>query len=357
MPPMTHFTDPSEHPLTADLVARLESAEREIRTLQTQVRSMEALSREVRPRPDADLTKLSDQLSARVVATEGRLDRVPDSIVGEPTILHHSKHLGMKLYAYSRVHREEPLYVVLHGAMVSGTWFPRFERVRTMSEEGKSFCAVADPTIQQDYGLKLGWYVGHDGIDPNEWIVALIERLQQIATPRQLIFVGSSGGGYAALQLSRQFPDSLAFVMDPQTIIPNYHATQVKRLLRVGFDDISIESALEAYPERLSTVETYTQSSPENWVYYTQHRWDKFHIENHLRPFAQLFGVTNLTVDCEIARFKLAVVDRGRHGPLSPPLFAEHLAAATAWHAEKLKTGSTHIDASAERAKVRSISP
>lgn len=270
MSPTTHFTDPSEHPLTADLVARLESAEREIRLLQGQLRSMETLTREVRPRPDADLEKLGDRMSARVVATDGEFHRIPESIVGKPTIVHHTKHLGMKLYAYSHLRLGEPLYVVLHGAMVSGTWFPRFERVKTMSEEGRSFCTIADPTIQQDLGLKLGWYVGHDGIDANEWLLALVERLKFIARPRQLIFVGSSGGGYAALQLSHRFPGSLAFVTDPQTIIPNYYATQVKRLMHVGFDDLGVESALDAHPERLSAVESYRQTMPDNWVYYTQ---------------------------------------------------------------------------------------
>ena len=102
---------------------------------------METLTREVRPRPDADLAKLGDRMSARVVATDGEFHRIPESIVGEPTIVHRTKHLGMKLYAYSHLPRcGEPLYVVLHGAMVSGTWFPRFERVKTMTALPVSEC-------------------------------------------------------------------------------------------------------------------------------------------------------------------------------------------------------------------------
>lgn len=336
MPPTTHFTDPTEHPLTSDLVARLAAAEREIRLLKAQVNSMEAGAIETRPRPDANLPKLTAEMNAQNIATDGSFDLIPDSIIGSPAVIHHPKHLGMKLYAYSHVRREAPLHVVLHGAMISGTWFPRFERVRTMSEKGRSFCTIADPTIQLDHGLKLGWYVGHDGIDPNEWIRALVDRLKAIAGARQLIFVGSSGGGYAALQLSLNFPGSLAFVTDPQTVITNYHATQVQRLLHVGFDRMSIADAIEAHPERLSAVESYSQSPPQNWVYYTQHLRDKFHVENHLRPFGQLFGVTKPTVDFESDRFKLAVVERGKHGPLSYSLFDKHLAAATAWHAAKL---------------------
>ena len=336
MPPTTHFTDPTEHPLTSDLVARLAAAEREIRLLKAQVNSMEAVAGEARPRPDANLLKLTAGMNAQAVSTEGSFDRIPDSIIGEPTIIHHPKRLGMTLYAYSHIRRDEPLHVVLHGAMISGTWFPRFERVRTMSEKGRSFCTIADPTIQLDHGLKLGWYVGHDGIDPIEWIIPLVDRLKAVAGTRQLIFVGSSGGGYAALQLSLNFPGSLAFVTDPQTVVTNYHATQVQRLLHVGFDRMSIEDATEAHSERLSAVESYSQSPPQNWVYYTQHLRDRFHVENHLRPFGQLFGLSNPAADFEADRFKLAVVERGKHGPLSYSLFDKHLAAATAWHAAKL---------------------
>lgn len=336
MSPTTHFTNPAEHPLTSDLVARLESAEREIASLKSQIIAMEAFTHEVRPRSDADLSKLSSTMNAAVVAADGTQEEIDRSIIGQPTIIHRPKQLGMKLYAYSHVQHGEPLHIVFHGAMITGTWFPRFERVRTMTERGRSFCTLADPTIQLDHGLKLGWYVGHDGADTLEWISSLVDRLRVIAGARQLIFVGSSGGGYAALQASHLFPGSLAFVMDPQTVVTNYHAAQVQRFLRVGFDNMSPLAAIQAHPDRLSAVARYAAEEPTNWVYYTQHLRDRFHIENHLRPFGEVFGLTDPTADYESDRFKLSVVERGKHGPLSYSLFEKHLEAATKWHAAKL---------------------
>ena len=198
----------------------------------------------------------------------------------------------------------------------------------TMTEAGRSFYAPLQILRSNRISVSSSDdSVGHDGIDVNEWLVALVEQLKSIPRPRQLIFVGSSGGGYAALQLSRRFPGSLAFVTDPQTIIPtNYYATQVKRLMHVGFDDLGVsKSALDAHPERLSAVESYTQTMPDNWISYSQHLRDRFHVENHLRPFAGMFGIAEPTSDQETdqlqahgirARQALATYSSAVHGTL-----------------------------------------
>lgn len=335
-PTYERFTDPTSHPLTADLVKRLEAAEAQISSLSARLKVVEDRKAEVRPRPDADLGKLSSQFSAQVVDTGGSFAALPESLVGMDSILHHPKRLGMKLYAVSSIHEGLPLHIVFHGAMVNGTWFPRFERVRSMMSDQLSFCSIADPSIQMDLGLKLAWYAGHDGVDPMEWIVDLVTRLVEIARPSQLVFVGSSGGGFASLRASQKFPGSLAFVTDPQTIVTNYHEPQVSRLLQVGFDGFDSKAALETYGERLSAPFNYEVGGVSNYVYYAQHRWDKFHIENHLKPFASVFGVSEVDRDVDSERFKLVLFDKGKHGPLSPDQFNEHLALAEEWHREKL---------------------
>ena len=340
MPAFERFTDPTSHPLTADLVARLGTAEAQIEVLSARLKLAEDRALEIRPRPDADLGKLSATLSAQVIDTAGSFATLPESLHGVNSLLHHPKKLGMKLYAFSNIQEGVPLHIVFHGAMVSGTWFPRFERVRTMRAEGLSFCSIADPSIQMDLGLKLAWYAGHDGVDPMDWIVELVTRLVEIARPSQLVFVGSSGGGFASLRASQQFPGSLAFVTDPQTIVTNYHESQVNRLLQVGFDGLDSDAALEVYGERLSAPFNYEAGGVSNYVYYAQHRWDKFHIENHLKPFANVFGLTEVNHDVDSERFKLVLFDKGKHAPLSPVQFNEHLALAEEWHRERLATFS-----------------
>lgn len=331
------FTDPSTHPLTADLISRLEAAESRISDLVARLKSLEAATGDLRPRPDADLEKLSSSYSARIVATDGEFSALPKSILDDDVIIHHPKRLGMKFYGFGSIRRHAPLHIVFHGAMVSGTWFPRFERVRSLRDQGLSFCSIADPTIQLDLGLKLGWYAGHDGQDPMEWIVELVSRLVAVAEPSQLVFVGSSGGGFAALRASRHFPDSLAFVSDPQTIVPNYHDAQVARLLHVGFDDMSPEAAMQAHADRLTVVNGLAQEGVDDgFVYFTQHRWDKFHIENHLKPFAESRGLTSVDHSVEHGNFKLEMIDKGKHGPLTPTEFDVHLESARAWHQARI---------------------
>lgn len=336
MPHYERYIDPGSHPLTADLVARLERAEDQVRELSVRLKALEDISAPARPRPDADLRKLGTSFSAQIFDTRGSFASIDDQILEKDTLLHHPKKLGMKFYAYSSLRHGEPLHIVFHGAMVSGTWFPRFERVRSLRSEGLSFCSIADPSIQLDLGLKLAWYAGHDGLDPMDWIVELVQQLVEVAEPSQLVFVGSSGGGFASLRASQKFPGSLAFVTDPQTIVTNYHQPQVSRLLQVGFDGFDSNAALETYGERLSAPFNYEVGGVSNYVYYAQHRWDKFHIENHLKPFASVFGLSEVDRDVDSERFKLVLFDKGKHGPLSPDQFNEHLALAEEWHREKL---------------------
>lgn len=334
---------PTEHSISSnsaeDLELRLAAAEKKLSEMELRLATLEGIGREIKPRGDANLDRLSERYEAQVIDTGGDWKTIPEAVAAEgsgPIIVHHPKKHGLQTYAYANLQQETPLHIIFHGAMVGGTWFPRFERVTSMNEAGRSFCSIADPTIQLDRSLKLGWYGGNDAIDPIDWVTSLVTRLVEITKTSQLIFVGSSGGGFAALQASRRFTDSLAFVMDPQTIITEYHEAQVNRFLEAGFDGMSATSALAAYPDRLSAVASYEQSETRNFIYYTQHLWDKFHVEHHLGPFALSRGVDVPTQDADIADFRLRVVQRGRHGPLPLKVFDRHLELATDWHAAAL---------------------
>ena len=98
-----------------------------------------------------------------------------------------------------------------------------------------------------------------------------------------VIFFGSSGGGFAALQASLHFPESLAVAINPQTSIGKYLPKAVERYLRINWPG---HRSLEGLPVEHDLTEAYS-SGHSNTVAYLQNKRDIFHIDDHQRPFYQ----------------------------------------------------------------------
>lgn len=96
--------------------------------------------------------------------------------------------------------------------------------------------AIADPCLDSDTSLSLAWYVGgpNDAFTKN--LTVLLTVLQE-NLDRELIFVGGSGGGYAALNTASQFDGNASvLVWNPQTDIYEYAERFVKEFLRSQFN-------------------------------------------------------------------------------------------------------------------------
>lgn len=96
--------------------------------------------------------------------------------------------------------------------------------------------AIADPSLDEDSTLSLGWYTGgpNDNFEAN--LLLLLTVLYE-SLGRELLFVGGSGGGYAALNFaSRSEVPSTVLVWNPQTDIYEYSERFVKEFLRSRFN-------------------------------------------------------------------------------------------------------------------------
>ena len=284
----------------------------------------------------------SGNVVPQVETSELNLSSIEQLRSGAPVILGLPEKRRLKIQAFVEAQIGEPLHIVFHGAMQVGEQAPRFERVRSMRSAGLSFCAIADPTINLADELNLGWYVGHNAVDLREQLRTFIEALRTELAPPQIIFVGGSGGGFAALQNSAMADGSLAFVTDPQTIIPSYYPGHVSRLLRNAFDDFDTEAAMGEFGNRLSAVAAYQSMSRDNYVYYCQHREDEFHASKHLAPFSEVTGVPLAGGESGDGRVFLRWLNDGGHGPIrGEGKFEEALEAAKQWHLDKLELRSS----------------
>lgn len=190
------------------------------------------------------------------------------------------------------------LVVVLHGATDRNrTVLPRFEWLSTLRDLPLSSLYFSDATLSADPLLQLAWYTGWRDINLHELIARRIERVVRALGVKTVVVAGSSGGGFAALQISSHLPDSIALPFNPQTDISRYkvggtgmgpqkyYARNVMpHLVPGGVED------LEGNPEwicplgeRLSAVVRYS-TLRENRVVIVQNK-NEFHLADHFEPF------------------------------------------------------------------------
>ncbi|MBE1515774.1 ACP S-malonyltransferase [Nesterenkonia halotolerans] len=183
------------------------------------------------------------------------------------------------------------LVVVFHGAMLNGRHhLPRFEWLRTLDERAEYSCLfLSDPTLSVDSKLLLGWYLGWEGMELYPLLGEVITKAAQAAGAEQIVLVGSSGGGFAALQVAPHLPGTLAIAFNAQTALNRYHwkaqANYIRRV-RPALEDRgkSRRKWLSALGSRVSAVQTY--SGPvRNRALVVQNVRDEHHYAKHYLPF------------------------------------------------------------------------
>jgi hypothetical protein len=182
-------------------------------------------------------------------------------------------------------HRGESdaLVVVLHGALNRvKTALPRFERVRSLTGIGANVLSIGDPTLDLDPSLSLGWYLGTRNVDLHEIIARSVGRVAEQTASRRVILLGSSGGGFAALQLKAFLPDATAVVMNPQTDVSQYHARFSRRALDAIFGEGADSDAV--LRPRISVIDRYSTVDRVGRIRYLMNRGDVHHVETHARP-------------------------------------------------------------------------
>lgn len=208
---------------------------------------------------------------------------------------------GSRLDALLVNQGSDALFVSCHGAFSrKEVTLPRFERLRTFLDTSYSSMFFGDPTLHLSDDLSLGWYTGWEDFDLYPVLADWVQRAAKAIGASKVIFLGSSGGGFASLQASAYVPGSVAVPLSAQTRLSRYtplgnfghQRNYVRRVMPHllppgGIKEIGEESDWDApLGERASAVERYSRPQP-NCVLYVQNRNDYEHYEQHYLPFRQ----------------------------------------------------------------------
>lgn len=143
--------------------------------------------------------------------------------------------------------RGDILTVLFQGAVDRAkVRLPIFLRWRYQIELGLGpTLALADPTLDLSGAMRLGWYLGteHDDLVPH--LSTVIRRAADSLGVRHIVLAGSSGGGFAALQVASRLPEAVVVAMSPQTDLRQYS----RRLVHSA---VERHSASRTFPGRRS---------------------------------------------------------------------------------------------------------
>ncbi|WP_026530878.1 hypothetical protein [Haematomicrobium sanguinis] len=200
---------------------------------------------------------------------------------------------------YLLVNRQSNTLVVsFHGALDRSKFsIPRFERVATLAETDFSILAFADPWLHSNETVQLTWFSGNLEIDLFAILAYKIRLIAETIGAKRIVLSGSSGGGFASLQVAPMVPGSKTLVFNPQTqihryVLPNGSVWAQKNYINAvlpevhGVSDRDVDGVNDwtwIMGDRLSAVRRYSRDHATRILYATN--VSDHHHDDHFRPF------------------------------------------------------------------------
>lgn len=190
------------------------------------------------------------------------------------------------------------------------SWFKFFE---------ESFIAYADPIFFYDDKITLGWFVGDE-----QWyadtIASIIKKLaiNQKISANNILFYGSSGGGFISIVLGTLIKESKVLVNNSQFTIMNYHKFHINNLLDVlkrEFPLLSESEIVESLGYRLNTIELFKKEKYIPPIIYYVNVASRPDFLKHCLPFINEIQELDMYNDELTVHFYKEEKDKP-HGPL-----------------------------------------
>lgn len=188
------------------------------------------------------------------------------------------------------------LIVSFHGSLQRSKFvLPRFEWRKSLAPYDAAQLFIADATLGLDNAVALAWYIGNSEQNFSADVAGLIKHIAAAAGHDRILLTGSSGGGYAALAISRQIEGSVAVCFSPQTRVGDYYSSVVRRFYRTGFPGMGGYAEIEReHRSRFDLRHLYATTPDNNFVRFVQNSRDSHHYDKHYAPFAAARGVDPL---------------------------------------------------------------
>ncbi|MGP5573621.1 hypothetical protein ACTXN6_13210 [Corynebacterium casei] len=203
--------------------------------------------------------------------------------------------------------------------------YPRYERAQTFMKTQSSFACFADSTIQ-DTDLLLAWYLGDQKHDPMKYIDVAVSRAMKKTGASHVIFVGGSGGGYAALRAALRTPNGHAFLESPRLFLETAAERSMRLYLKQFWRGKTVAELQALDSERFDSYRSQIEKAPAGKVYYLQGLYDPTFLWTEYRNAKLLAGLNAASgvSPTGSVRFELFDSLTQKHGPPPFEVFKEH---------------------------------
>lgn len=163
---------------------------------------------------------------------------------------------------------------------------PLFQRHSWINDIDSSIIYYNDPTLYLG-DISIGWCCGDKN---NHYLLDIADIIKIISHKfniysNNILFYGSSAGGFTSLMLSTLFKDSTALVNNPQTSIPDFSNNHFKLLCNVSFPDMPVEEVLKQFQERFFVYSFMIKHQNIPKIKYLQNIYCKHDMDTQCLPF------------------------------------------------------------------------
>ncbi|MFK5690575.1 hypothetical protein ACI3EY_13005 [Ornithinimicrobium sp. LYQ92] len=206
----------------------------------------------------------------------------PDVRPGVLTITHHELPLDVLFAPHPTA---TATIVIFHGAMSDTIMLPWLSGQSVTQDLPLHRIFISDPSLYLSEEMRLAWFAGsrHQPRLQAD-LLSVIRHLHAAVDGEQLLLLGGSGGGFAALLYGHGIPDSIAIAMNPQTDLSANHTNAYADYLRLAWDATSGTEL----PDTVTTdlCGRYA-AGMDNRVVYMQNTTDEHHVTRHMQPFLE----------------------------------------------------------------------
>jgi predicted esterase YcpF (UPF0227 family) len=194
---------------------------------------------------------------------------------------------GIGFDFYLNYKKGKKILIGLPGAIDRKKRIYNFQRYSWSKDVDYSFMSILDPTIHEKNELDIGWFQGKFNNYPLPKLVSLLKKLfiKNDINEEDVLFFGSSAGGFIALQLSNFFPLSKIVVINPQIYIDRYYKSKYTQLTSYSYKGMSHTEIKAKFNNRISVdIDFSKRIAP---IFYYQNREDKHHVTHHLSRYLE----------------------------------------------------------------------
>lgn len=201
---------------------------------------------------------------------------------------------------------------------------PYFQRHSWIDDFDDSVIYYNDPTLYFDEKLPLGW--GQGTIerfflkDIADILGQLIEKTQ--IPKKNVIFYGSSGGGFMSFYLAGYVKGTIALVNSPQTSLLKWLKVPVKQVFEYSYPNMSEEEIVSLFPERINVIDFFKKIKYVPKIYYLQNAYCELDMLHHVIPFIE--GLQKVGHDCTVSKVIFDFYYIVRPGPAILPSIGGH---------------------------------